>query len=64
MNRTKQEILDNIAAGHDTSRKLAKKLDLNQEYIQRVVKKLAEEGMVEIAQEPRGYTYKVIRGDD
>jgi len=59
----KDDILKAIAAGHDNSRKLSNELQYNQEYVRRVVNKLAAYGLVEIIREPRGNTYR-IKGDD
>jgi len=44
----KDDILKAIAAGHDNSRKLSNELQYNQEYVRRVVNKLAAYGLVEI----------------
>ena len=63
MNQTQQEILKAIAAGHDNSRKLSEDLHYNQEYIRRVINQLATDGLIEIIREPRGYTYKVKKGE-
>lgn len=53
------EILKKIAAGFNNSRKLADELHYNQEYIRRVISKLAGEGLIEIIKEPRGHTYVI-----
>ena len=53
----KEEIFKKIAAGFNTSRKLADELHYNQEYIRRVIPKLAGDGLIEVIREPRGHTY-------
>ena len=63
MNQTQQEFLKAIAAGHDNSRKLAEEMHYNQEYIRRVVNQLAANELIEIIREPRGYNYKVKKGE-
>ena len=55
----KDEILEKIAAGFNNSRKLADELHYNQEYIRRVISKLAGDGLIEIIKEPRGHTYVI-----
>ena len=59
MNQTQQEILKAIAAGHDNSRKLSEELHYNQEYVRRIVNKLAANELIEIIREPRGYSYVI-----
>ena len=53
----KDDILTQIAAGNDNSRKLADSTHYTQEHIRRVVSTLAGEGLIEIIREPRGHTY-------
>ena len=60
--KAKDEILEKIAAGFDNSRKLADELHYNQEYIRRVISKLAGDGLIEITREPRGHTYVIKIG--
>ena len=55
----KEEVLRQIAAGFNNSRKLAEVTHYSQEYIRRVVTQLAAEGWIEIIREPRGHTYVI-----
>ena len=55
----KTEILEMIAAGHNTSRSIADHSAYSQEYIRRIVADLAGAGQIEIVREPRGHTYVI-----
>ena len=61
----KEEVLKKIGEGFNNSRKLSEELHYSQEYLRRkVIPKLAEDGLIEIIREPRGYIYRVKEGGD
>ena len=55
----KEEILQKIDMGFNTSRKLTDETQYAQEYIRRVVNQLVDEGLITISREPRGNTYAI-----
>ena len=56
----KEEVLKKIGEGFNNSRKLSEELHYSQEYLRRkVIPKLAEDGLIEIIREPRGYSYVI-----
>lgn len=57
---TTDKLLEGISNGLNNSRSLSVELNMSQEYIRRLIKRLNAEGKIKIIKEPRGHTYKVV----